>query len=208
MQYPNDINSLWLRWEQSVLTFGFEAEETQSLSQYIEDLESTKTEAEAMPAEDPVHGLAMAHKLFDQLCAKKRELHFNHSQPGRRVIRTKFGAIYEHGISVRGIERLMRNQDAETKALRLKDGFYHVNHLPGVQPTASEQVNARNKNVERVNIDVVEQFIEACKKTGMSKRGWKKAVNDQFDMSRQEFTKWLVRYFPIYGLPIPIERKS
>lgn len=208
MQYPNDINALWLQWEQSVLTFGFEAEETQSLSQHIEDLEASSSEADSVPAEDPVQGLAMAHKLFDQLCAKKRPSHVNASQPGRRIIRTRFGAIYEHGISVRGIERLMKNQNIEAKALRLKDGFYHVNHLPGVQPTASEQVNARNKNVEKVNIDVVESFIEACKKTGMSKRGWKKAVNDQFEMSRQEFTKWLCRYFPIYGLPVPIERKN
>lgn len=208
MQDTNDINSLWLKWEQSVLDFGLESEETQSLSQYIEDLESHSNESEVVPAEDAVQGLAMAHKLFDQLCTKKRDQYINHSQPGWRVIRTKFGAIYENGVSVRGIERLMKNQNAESKALRLKDGFYHVNHLPGVQPTASEHVNARNKNVERVNIDVVEQFIQACQQTGMSKRGWKKAVNDQFDISRQEFTKWLCRYFPIFGLAVPIERKN
>ncbi len=208
MQYPNDIDSLWEQWEKSVLNFGFEAEETQSLGKYIEDLESDQGEQEATTIEDQSHGLAMAHKMFDQLCAKKHHHHVNHSQPGKRVIRTKFGAIYEHGVSVRGIERLMKSLDNATGALRLKDGFYHVNHLPGVQPTASEHVNARNKNVERVNIEVVETFIQACKSTGMKKRGWKKAVNDQFDISRQEFTKWLMRYFPCYGLPVPIERKN
>lgn len=208
MPYPNEIDSLWKQWEQSVLDHGFESEKTETLSQQIERVEGHVAENDAAVEEETSHGLAMAHKMFDQLCSKRRISHVNHSQPGKRVIKTRFGAIYENGVSVRGIERLIRKLDTNFHTIRLQDGFYHVNHLPGVQPTASEHVNARNKNVERVDIEVVETFIQACKQTGMEKRGWKKAVNEQFDISRQEFTKWLLRYFPIYNLPIPIERKS
>jgi hypothetical protein len=207
MQYPNDIDSLWALWESNVLEHGFEADETQSLCRHIEKVEKTLCPSEASDEEAP-NGLAMAHKMFDQLYAKKCNKHINLSHPAKRVILTRFGAIYENGVSVRGIERLMRALKVDNAALRLKDGFYHVNHLPGVQPTASEHVNARNKNVERVDIDVVETFINACQETGMEKRGWKKAVNQKFDISRQEFTKWLLRYFPCYDLPIPIERKT
>ena len=117
---------------------------------------------------------------------------------------------------VRGIERLIEKQNSlrnnqskdSLPALKLKDGFYHINYFPGVQPAASDWVNARNKNVEKVDVDVVERFISACKETGMNKRGWKKQVNLQFDISRQEFTKWLLRYFPFFGLPVPIERRG
>lgn len=207
MQYPNDIDSLWELWESNVLEHGFEADETQSLCRHIEKVEKSLSPDEASDDETP-NGLAMAHKMFDQLYAKKCNKHINHNHCTKRVIPTRFGAIYENGVSVRGIERLMRALNVDNTALRLKDGFYHVNHLPGVQPTASEHVNARNKNVERVDIDVVETFINACQETGMEKRGWKKAVNQKFDISRQEFTKWLLRYFPCYGLPVPIERKA
>lgn len=209
MPDSSDIDTLWLQWEQSVLTFGFESEQTEKLCQTIELLENGSGEADH-EADDPLlHGPMKAHRLFDQLYLKKMKQidHVNHAQPGKRIIRTRFGAIYEHGISVRGLERLMKHQNVCSGVVRLKEGFFHVNHLPGVQPNASEQVNARNKNVEKVRTEVVEQFIEACKATGMAKRGWKKAVNEQFDISRQEFTKWLMRYFPCYGMPVPIERK-
>lgn len=208
MQYPNDIDSLWKMWESNVLEHGFESEQTQSLCRHIEKLEKSLCPDETASEDDTPKGLAMAHRMFDQLYAKKYNKRLNGNLHAKRVIPTRFGAIYENGVSVRGIERLMKSTNGDTPALRLKDGFYHVNHLPGVQPTASEHVNARNKNVERVDIDVVETFIVACQETGMTKRGWKKTVNEKFDISRQEFTKWLLRYFPCYGLPVPIERKT
>ncbi len=208
MQFPNDIDALWEMWEQNVLNNGLEHAQVDQLGQHIEKLESQFNEVDK-PAEEPqTDNLTKAHKLFDQLSARKSKGHLNHSQPGNRVIKTRFGAIYENGIAVRGMERLMRHSCPDQHAIRLNDGYYHVNHLPGVQPTASEQVNARNKNVEKVDIDVVEDFIQACKETGMQKRGWKKSVNEKFDISRQEFTKWLIRYFPIYGLPVPIDKKG
>ena len=153
--------------------------------------------------------MAKAHRLFDRLRNKRKPRdHVNHLLPGQRIVKTAYGALYENGVSVRGLERLMEQQPVRLPAMRLRDGYYHINNLPGVQPGASKSTNARNRNVERVDIDVVEKFIKACKATGMDKRGWKKAVNEQFELSRQEFSKWLMRYFPCYGLPVPIDRKD
>lgn len=208
MKFPDDINSLWNMWEQNVLSNGLDNEQVDRLGQHIEQVETQHPEYEKPCDESHTDTLTKAHKLLDQWCSKKNRPHLNHSQPGHRVIKTRFGAIYEDAIAVRGMERLLKHTQGCQKAIRLQDGFYHVNHLPGVQPTASEQVNARNKNVEKVDIEVVERFVAACQATGMDRRGWKKSVNEQFDMSRQEFTKWLVRYFPLFGLPIPIDRKG
>lgn len=208
MRFPNDISALWEMWEQSVLVGGLEDLQADKLGQHIEKLEEQTNPPERHSEEPEVDALIKAHRIFDKLCSKRAKNHHNHSQPGNRVIKTRFGAIYENGIAVRGMERLLQHQGNGHHAIRLNDGFYHVNHLPGVQPTASEQVNARNKNVEKVCIEVVEKFIECCKKTGMEKRGWKKNVNEEFDMSRQEFTKWLTRYFPLFKLPVPIDKKT
>lgn len=208
MQFPDDIDALWEMWENNVLSRGLEDDTVDELGQHIEQLESQHTVFDKHHDEPHADALTKAHRLLDQLCNKQHRPHLNHSQPGNRVIKTTYGAIYENGIAVRGMERLIKHSSQSQQAVRLKDGFYHVNHLPGVQPTASEQVNARNKNVEKVSVEVVDKFISACKQTGMQKRGWKKNVNAQFDISRQEFTKWLTRYFPLYGLPIPIDRKS
>lgn len=208
MQFPNDLESLWQMWEKNVLAGGLEDDKADRLSQHIEQLEGQDHPCEKHSDEPQVDALTKAHRIFDQLCSKRTHSHSNHSQPGHRVIRTPFGAIYEDTIAVRGMERLLLNKGNGLSSIKLEDGYYHVNHLPGVQPTASEQVNARNKNVEKVHIDTVELFIEACKATGMNKRGWKKTVNEKFGMSRQEFTKWLVRYFPLFGLPVPIDKKS
>lgn len=208
MQFPNDIDALWEMWEQNVLSNGLEDSQVDLLGQHIEKLENQFNEEDKTVEEPPTDTLTKAHKLFDQLSARKSKGHLNHSQPGNRVIKTQFGAVYENAIAVRGMERLLKHSCPDRQAIRLDDGYYHVNHLPGVQPTASEQVNARNKNVEKIHANVVEEFIEACKQTGMQKRGWKKAVNEKFGMSRQEFTKWLLRYFPIYELPVPIDKKG
>lgn len=205
MQFPNEIDDLWQMWEQVVLSNGLEGEMVDQLAQHIEQLEAQDMPHARHHHEDAeVDTLSRAHRIFDQLCAKKSpRAHLNHSQPGNRVIKTRYGAIYESAVVVRGMERLM----GERPALLLKDGVYHVNHMPGVQPTASALVNARNKNVEKVEVGVVDDFIRQCKATGMKKRGWKKTVNSHFDISRQEFSKWLTRYFPLYELDIPIERK-
>ncbi|GAA0855059.1 hypothetical protein [Aliiglaciecola litoralis] len=208
MQFPNDIDTLWEMWEQTVLNSGLNCEQAEMLGQQIEKLEEQNNPAEKHHDEPQVDALTKAHRIFDQLCSKKAKSLHNHSQPGNRVIKTKYGAIYENAIAVRGMERLLNHAGNGHQTIQLSDGFYHVNHLPGVQPTASEQVNARNKNVEKVDAQIVEQFISACKATGMGKRGWKKTVNEQFDMSRQEFTKWLLRYFPLFGLAVPIDKKS
>lgn len=208
MQFPNDIDTLWEMWEQAVLSGGLNDDQADQLGQHIEKLEEQIHPAEKHSDEPQADALSKAHRMFDQLCSKKSKAHHNHSQPGNRVIKTRFGAIFENGIAVRGMERLLSHTGGGQQAIKLNDGFYHVNHLPGVQPTASEQVNARNKNVEKVDTAIVEKFISACKATGMGKRGWKKTVNEQFDMSRQEFTKWLLRYFPLFELPIPTDKKA
>ena len=213
-----DIQSLWHNWETTVLEYGLDHEKVDKLCYRIESLEASSVPAFESEEE---HGFSMekAHKLLDQICNKKRNQTkrgaFNHSSPGNRKLPTAFGAIYECRVIVRGVERLLEKQQAlgdksqaQLQALKLKDGYYHINYFPGVQPSASDWVNARNKNVEKVDIAVVEKFVAACKQTGMNKRGWKKRVNEQFDISRQEFTKWLVRYFPFFGLPVPIERRS
>ena len=208
MQFPNDIDTLWEMWEQNVLSKGLEDSQIDILGQHIEKLESQFSENDKNVEEPQTDTLTKAHRLFDQLSARKRKQHLNHSQPGNRVIKTRFGALYENAIAVRGMERLLRHTAPERQAIRLNDGYYHVNHLPGVQPTASEQVNARNKNVEKISTAIVEEFINACKSTGMQKRGWKKTINEQFGISRQEFTKWRLRYFPIYELPLPSDKNS
>jgi hypothetical protein len=209
MQFPNDIDSLWEMWEQNVLSKGLDDQQVDLLGHHIEKLEAQDELFAHDNEELEAHPLSRAHRIFDQLCSKKRHPErLNHSLPGNRVIRTRYGAIYENAIVVRGMERLLKHHGNNLQAVRLTDGIYHVNHMPGVQPNASEQVNARNKNVEKVAAEVVDRFVRACQETGMNKRGWKKSVNEQFDISRQEFTKWLTRYFPLYHLPIPIERKG
>ncbi|GAB5382153.1 MAG: hypothetical protein Alis3KO_36660 [Aliiglaciecola sp.] len=208
MQFPNDINSLWEMWEKNVLAGGLEDDQADRLGQHIEQLEEQDNPTEKHSDEPQADALTKAHRILDQLCSKRKQIHPNHSQPGHRVMKTRFGAIYEDSIAVRGMERLLQRNANGHSAIKLKDGYYHVNHLPGVQPTASEQVNARNKNVEKVDVETVERFIRTCKATGMDKRGWKKTVNEEFDMSRQEFTKWLLRYFPLFDLPVPIDKKS
>jgi hypothetical protein len=208
MQFPNDIDTLWKMWEQSVLSGGLEDAQADLLSQHIEALEAQSHPAEKHYDEPQVDALTKAHRIFDRLYAKRSKSSHHHSQLGNRVIKTPFGSIYENAIAVRGMERLIEHVGNGQQAIRLNDGYYHVNHLPGVQPTASEQVNARNKNVEKLNVSVVEQFIDACKATGMNKRGWKKAVCEQFNLSRQEFTKWLLRYFPLFALSESMNKKS
>ena len=212
MQDTHKTQSLWQEWEATVLQHGFDSEPARALRIELEQLEQTQAPDTKVEHPEDID-MSKAHRLFDQWVIKTRAIDHTacgccSAQPGQRVIKTRFGAIYESGVSVKGIERLMQKQRKAQPALRLKDGFYHVNNLPGVQPTASENVNARNKNVERVDIEVVEDFVKACRETGMKQRGWKKSVNQQFDMSRQEFSKWLERYFPCFDLPVPIVRKK
>lgn len=212
MQDTHNTHTLWQQWEATVLQHGFDAEPARTLRHELEQLEQQQApDAKTEHPED--FDMGKAHRMFDQWVIKTRAIPHSgcgccSAQPGQRVMKTRFGAIYESSVSVKGIERLMQKQDTAQPALRLKDGFYHVNNLPGVQPSASANVNARNKNVERVDIKVVEDFVKACHDTGMNQRGWKKSVNQQFDMSRQEFSKWLERYFPCFGLPVPIARKK
>lgn len=211
------LATLWEQWETYVLQYGVDDPQSIEVRDRIIDLEAAlhpQVKAEANPS----CSMERAHRLMDMVYKKSHhntvQLSVNHASPGQRKFVTRFGAIYECNVLVRGLEKLLVREGKQTDhfnasqpALRLKDGFYHVNHFPGIQPSSSDLVNARNKNVEKVDIAVVERFVRACQLTGMEKRGWKKKVNMQFDISRTEFTKWLVRYFPCFGLPIPIERR-
>ncbi len=201
MQFPDDIDTLWEMWERNVLNRGLNDTVVEQLGHHIEKIEGQCDAPVRHHHDEPeADCLAKAHRIFDQLCKKGRSgERLNHSQPGHRVIKTRYGAIYESTVAVRGIERLLERSNHH-HAVQLKDGIYHVNHMPGVQPNASALVNARNKNVEKVEIEVIDRFVELCKQSGMDKRGWKKSVNDEFDISRQEFSKWLTRYLPLYNI--------
>ncbi len=208
MQLPDDIETVWRMWEKTVLNKGLEDCLVEQLGQHIEQLEGQNISFDRVQRNEPItDALARGHKIFDQLCNKRSQQHKNATVPGYRIMKTRYGVIYENSIIVRGFERLIAHQSNTAQAIRLQDGIYHINHLPGVQPHASELSNARNKNVERIDRQVIDKFIALCQATGMSKRGWKKSVNDQFNITRQEFSKWISRYFPLYNLSITTRNK-
>ena len=92
MQFPNNISALWEMWEQSVLIGGLEDLQADKLGQHIEKLEEQTNPPEKHSEEPEVDALIKAHRIFDKLCSKRAKNHHNHSQPGNRVIKTRFGA--------------------------------------------------------------------------------------------------------------------
>ncbi|MCC2616970.1 hypothetical protein LJ739_12025 [Aestuariibacter halophilus] len=198
MSADTALERLWQAWESSVVQRGFDARETQALLHEIEK-KVAHGDLPAPTQHNTPSLLRRAHQRFDQWILKRQG-----KQPAVLAhcegMRTRFGAVYEDPVAVRGLERLMLQRPAPSAAIKLPDGFYHINSLPGVQPNGDVWRNACHKTVERVNCDVVEAFVKACRRTGMDKRGWKKAVYEQFAISRQEMAKWLQRYLPHYNL--------